>query len=292
MSGSFISTGVMTNDGAKQLDINLYLSKRIKGLSIHVIPLSTSGKFANFQAAGAVIKMFLPMVFNPSLTHIAIQLFLEDSEDALIIEYGQYLTKDSNLKNNVIFSGSSNSSNEPRPNKNENYYYYINKDGVRITIFTINKLREKYIHAKKCSSGIISYLIASQYYNITVEECIHLGPDRGLFHVIDCDIRNEMTLKDLIDKIKGEKWEAEKYSVLFHNCQMFGAEVIRLLEAVRINEEDKIRAYEKGLLPGCISNALWHNEDFSLFNTNSLGRIPIFGLFHDLYIQAKKFNER
>lgn len=122
---------------------------------------------------------------------------------------------------------------------------------------------------------------------MTIEEYIGLGPDKSLFHVIDCDVRNEMTLKDLIDKIKGEKWEAKKYNGLFHNCQIFAAELIKLLKAVRENEEDKIRAYEKGLLPGCISNALWHNEDFSLFNTNSLGRIPIFGLFHDFYTYSK-----
>ena len=74
------------------------------------------------------------MVINSSLTHITIQINLENSKDILIIEYGNYLTIDSNLTNSGI--GSINSSKEPRENENDNIYYYINKDGVRKTLFT------------------------------------------------------------------------------------------------------------------------------------------------------------
>ena len=78
----------------------------------------------------------------------------------------------------------------------------------------------------------------------------------------------------------------KKYNVLTRDCQTFSAEIIKILKAIRIREEDKIRALEKVLLPGCIISALWHNEDLSLMNT--LGRIHIFGFFHDLYSLAKK----
>ena len=89
-----------------------------------------------------------------------------------------------------------------------------------------------------------------------------------------------MTVKELIKNFEGEKWVAEKYNVLTHNCQIFAAEIIKILKATRKNEKDKIRIVEKITLPGCIINALWHNEDLSL--TNTLGRIPLFGFYHDL----------
>ena len=68
------------------------------------------------------------MVINASLTHIAIQINLENSDGVLISEYGNYLTIDSNLTNSGI--GWINSSKEQRENKNDNIYYYINKDGA------------------------------------------------------------------------------------------------------------------------------------------------------------------
>ena len=68
------------------------------------------------------------MVINSSLIHIAIQINLENSNDVLIIEYGNYLTIDINLTNSGI--GLINSSKESRENENDNIYYYINKDGA------------------------------------------------------------------------------------------------------------------------------------------------------------------
>ena len=38
------------------------------------------------------------------------------------------------------------------------------------------------------------------------------------------------------------------------------------------------------MLPSCIISALWHNEKLSL--TNTLGRIPIFGYFHDTFVNV------
>ena len=100
------------------------------------------------------------------------------------------------------------------------------------------------------------------------------------FYRVECNVKNIITLEKLINCFKNEKWEAEKYNV-FHNCQKFGAEIIKILNAIRKNEEDKVRMKEKLLLPGFIISALWDNEELSKVNT--LGRIPIFGYFHDLY---------
>ena len=287
MSGIFISTGLKTNKGVKSLTIDDYLNKRIRALTIHVLPLSIDKKFTNFQIFASIWKVITPMVVNPSLTHIAIQLDLEDTDDILIIEYGQYLTEDSNLENKGILGSSissSGSSKEPRENINDNIYYYINKDGVRITIFTSEKIKS--IDYKSDISYLISDFIASQYYNTKVQEFWKLKNSSGdydfIFFTCICEVKNKIPLKELIDKFTCEKWEAKKYNVLTHNCQTFGVEVIKLLKAVRKNEEDKIRAIEKARLPGCIISALWHNEDLSL--TNTLGRIPIFGLIHDYFV--------
>ena len=290
MSGSFISTGLLTNKGTKQLELESYFNKQIESLTIHIIPLSLDENFRKMQTAGAFAKMFVPMVFNPSLTHIALQLNLKDCVDVFIIEYGQYLTEDSNLKGSFFSSSSSgsssssNSSKNPRTNKNSNIYYYINKDGARITMIKLEDLKDYYRKKTETLSLGVSKFIACQYYNLSFYEFQQRSEQYRLstyFHKVDCNVKNKLSIISLIEYFKGEKWEAKNYNVLTHNCQDFAVQVIKILEAVRINEEDKVRMREKAILPGCILSALWHNEDLSL--TNTLGRIPIFGLFHDLF---------
>ena len=294
MSGAFTSTGMLTNNGLQLLNIDKYLYKKIKGLTIHIIPLSLDKKVNVVRGISTVIKVFTPVIFNPSLTHIAIQLFLEDCDDILIFEYGQYYSNKSDSKKS-IFSSSSNSSNEPRESNNENIYYYINTDGARITVFTIDYLKkfeniepgDKFYDDDKIS-GLITILIERQHYNISYDECTKNYSDYyqfgNSFETVDCEVINKITVRELRDHFKGEKWLAKKYNVAFHNCQTFGAEIIKKLKAIRINEKDKVRANEKVTLPGCIISSLWHNEKLSL--TNTLGRIPIFGLFHDFYLAA------
>ena len=101
------------------------------------------------------------------------------------------------------------------------------------------------------------------------------------YKIVDCDINNKITLRELCNNFKGEKWEAKNYNVLNHNCQTFAAKIIKILKAIRIKEKDKIRTLEKSMLPNCIISALWDNEKLSKINT--LGRIPVFGIFYDLY---------
>ena len=296
MSGKFISTGLLTNKGLKQLDINPYLNQKIKDIVIHIIPLSTNVHFLRLQLVGGILKWIISMVFNPSLTHIAIQLNLENSNDILLIEYGQYLTIDSNLNNLGILTNSSfNSSKEPRINENGNIYFYINNDGVRITLFTNEHLKmyeKNFFHNylfndESDISRLISHLMAIQYYNISIENYLEkeAGFNSIFFYRVECDINNKIEIKELIKNFKGERWGAKKYNFFTHNCQTFAAQVIEILKAVRKNEEQKIRMVEKSILPGSIINALWHNEKLSIKNT--LGRIPIFGFFYDLSLAAR-----
>ena len=89
-----------------------------------------------------------------------------------------------------------------------------------------------------------------------------------------------MNLEELITYCKGEKWEANNYNALWHNCQDFVAEIIKITKAIRIHNKDKIRSFAKLSLPNCIISQLWNNEKLSAINT--VGRIPIVGLFFDL----------
>ena len=44
---------------------------------------------------------------------------------------------------------------------------------------------------------------------------------KGVFEKVDCDIKNKITVKELIENFKGEKWIAKKYNLLMNNCQTF-----------------------------------------------------------------------
>lgn len=126
---------------------------------------------------------------------------------------------------------------------------------------------------------------------MSYEELIQKGKKKNYeFYNIECDVKNKITLKELINNFQNENWEAKKYNLLTHNCQTFGAEVITILKAIRINERDKIRTKEKMILPNCIIKALWKNEDLSVVNT--LGRIPVLGLgfdaFSGIFVRNKK----
>jgi len=53
--------------------------------------------------------------------------------------------------------------------------------------------------------------------------------------------KKKISINELIQEFKEEKWEAEKYNVLWHNCQNFAVEIIKILEAVRNYEGNKVR---------------------------------------------------
>ena len=209
MSGSFKSTGMLTNDGLKLLKISYYLNKKIKGLTIHIIPLSLDKKINVIRGISTVIKMITPVFYNPSLTHVAIQIFLEDCDDILILEYGQYYSEDSDL-NKSIFSSSFNSINEPRENNDENIYYYINKDGARITVFTFDYLNKfeniKNLKYNFLISNFITNLIKCQHYKISYSDFkknrANYDNFGNSFERVDCNVINKITVNELIEYFK------------------------------------------------------------------------------------------
>ena len=116
MSGSFNSTGMLTNEGNNFLVIEDGLDKEIEQIVIHNIPLSQSNSMAALKAIGKFLTPYIHSALSPTLSHIAIQLMLKNSGFIYIIEYGQYFSKETEIKSNFF---SSSSSNEPRESTND-----------------------------------------------------------------------------------------------------------------------------------------------------------------------------
>jgi hypothetical protein len=125
-----------------------------------------------------------------------------------------------------------------------------------------------------------------EFYNTTIN-FDDIQDSMNSFYRFESDIKNKITIEELCNHFKNEKWLAKKYNVMLHNCQTFAAEVVKILKDIRIQVTDKVRVAEKFLLPNCIIKALWHNEDLSI--TNTLRRISVFGFFM-MYINAIEKN--
>ena len=278
MSGTFYSSGKLTNEGAKKLDIRPYLNSKIDSISLYIIPIQLNKGMDILKGIEMRLKLFLHPALIPNASHVAVQLNMEN-KDIFLMEYGQYLTKDSEKENVGMFSllNKVGSSSDPREENNDVEYYYINKDGVRISKFGF-KMEGDF---KELNKKLITE-ISTKYYGITEEEFLRINErESNIFHAFLCKINNKMTLQELFSHFEGKKeWEAQGYNVATHNCQDFGAEIIKILKAERVDESLKIRTREKMIMPNCIINAFWHNEQWSL--TNTLGRIPIFGFFYDV----------
>ena len=277
MSGRLKSTGKLTNHGKNSLDISNISNLKILGLDIYSIPLSTSLFSDVMRGIGKVLQPFFHPVISPTFCHIALKLNLENLDDIVIIEYGQYLTEESLRYFDRAISNLG--SSDYRSENNKAKYYYIKKDGVRITK----------IEKKNRIINLTESVSVSEYLNEVDNSILDrnsISKKLNQVNIIKCNVKKNMTLKQLINILSNEKWEANEYNVAKHNCQDFAAEVIKILKAVRINESDKIRLNEKYALPNCMIRALSNNEEISKINI--VGRIPIFGLYFDI-VFANRF---
>ena len=277
MSGRLKSTGKLTNHGKNSLDISNISNLKILGLDIYSIPLSTSLFSDVMRGIGKVLQPFFHPVISPTFCHIALKLNLENLDDIVIIEYGQYLTEESLRYFDRAISNLG--SSDYRSENNKAKYYYIKKDVVRITK----------IEKKNRIINLTESVSVSEYLNEVDNSILDrnsISKKLNQVNIIKCNVKKNMTLKQLINILSNEKWEANEYNVAKHNCQDFAAEVIKILKAVRINESDKIRLNEKYALPNCMIRALSNNEEISKINI--VGRIPIFGLYFDI-VFANRF---
>ena len=291
MSGSFLSSGKITCIKEKPSEIFRLKQLKIKSLSIQVIPLSNNASINSLRYIGKIFEPFIHPIFYPKMSHIAIQLNMENDKDILILEYGQYFSDEGNLKTSNFFISILNNSNSlsnsfgPILESNSNTYWFINENGARVT--KINNMNFNGGDPMKeiNLSDRVKTIIASQHYDISIEKLNEMRLMNGAeleFCSIDCDVNNKITLGELCEILKDENWDAEHYNFTTKNCHRFAARVIKHLKATRKNDRDKIRMYEKWVLPNCIIGSLWDNEELSV--TNTIGRIPILGLFHDLIV--------
>lgn len=217
MSGSFVSTGMLTNKGDKlsEKEITEIMNLKIIDLSVLIIPLFLNSGVTVGRALGRIFfQSFIhPAIFSPTLSHIAIQLTLE-KDYIVIIEYGQYYSNESEINNTSKFaslSKSSNSSQNCREETKKFQFYYINKDGVRLTIIhkdIIYKLDDinydegihyNYLNSDDDERKKISFyammLMACNYYKLPyydfIEKRNNLSSSKD-FGLIECDIKNKI----------------------------------------------------------------------------------------------------
>ena len=192
MSGSFISSGMLTNGGKNSLNINVDRQKLIESIIIHNIPLSTSKSMTAMRAIGKLATPFIHSALSPTLSHIAIQLNLSYSENVYIIEYGQYYSKSSDLKNT-----------ETRKSANKYDYYYINEDGVRLTrLSKYNFGVCTLIRDKEREDKLISEIIAQELYGEIKDKEKKIQELSNSFYRVECDCNNRITLGELCNNFK------------------------------------------------------------------------------------------
>ena len=143
MSGRLKSTGKLTNHGKNSLDISNISNLKILGLDIYSIPLSTSLFSDVMRGIGKVLQPFFHPVISPTFCHIALKLNLENLDDIVIIEYGQYLTEESLRYFDRAISNLGSSDYRSENNKAK-YYYHIS--GNRATIFWPLKMGVNVFH--------------------------------------------------------------------------------------------------------------------------------------------------
>ena len=290
MSGSILSSGNLIYNKDSPSFFHRLSNLKIKDLSIHIIPLTTNTSVNGLRYIWKILQPFIHPIFTPTLSHIAIQLNMEKNKDIIIMEYGPYYSTDTQMKDiNILESAnifpSSNSFNQPINVNDDISFFFINRDGVRLRKIDIENFYPNDRMKEVNLSEKVKTIIAANHYRLTLSQLDKMGlmnNSQFEFYTIDCNIKNKLTLGELCDKFKSEKWEAKGYNVINHNCQDFAAKVVKYLKAVRKNRRDKIRMIEKYMMPNCLISALWDNEDLSF--TNTIGRIPIIGLIHDYIV--------
>ena len=97
------------------------MNLKIRDLSLQIIPLKSNIHINRFRMVGQVFQMFIhPRILSPTLSHIAIQLNMENDKDIIIMEYGQYLTEQSEIDEPGILSSCNSCSDDyKRPKRTE-----------------------------------------------------------------------------------------------------------------------------------------------------------------------------
>lgn len=80
------------------------MNLKIENLSIQIIPLKFNSGLTFIRGVGRALQQIIhPAIFSPTLSHIAIQLNLENKY-IVIMEYGQYYSDKSEIRNTNFLS--------------------------------------------------------------------------------------------------------------------------------------------------------------------------------------------
>lgn len=300
------SSGQLRNNGdygsLDSAEIQEIYNLKIKAAKLITIPLKKGMNWVNmgFDYFYYGLIPFTP--FKAKFVHTALDLILENNT-SIVIEYGCYLTKSSDLS---LFT---NITGYREPDMKRINYYYPFQDGISFYIIKIDDLRNFYgifndfieenirILYQNASDERIQQLILyevtrynlfniyANLYNTTLKESIQeliLHMDRNQIYHFDFYIKNEMTFGDLIDKFSNG-WTAVDYNVVTHNCQDFVGKVIEILKAYRPLEITRQLLYEIEL-PRVVVNALKDNESEERTTTEFkvrrvLEKIPLINLY-------------
>ena len=90
------------------------MDQKIKDITIQIIPLSSDNNVKFMRKVRWLFQLILHHKLTPTFCHVAVQLNMENNEDIIILEYGQYLSEESEIKTTNIFGSGSQSSENPR----------------------------------------------------------------------------------------------------------------------------------------------------------------------------------
>lgn len=275
MSGSSFSSGNIFNNGDMGSMKETYFNLKIKSANLYTMNL-INDKLVDYiiERFTDVSQILLPFINVPKKRHYALELESFDNR-IIIIEYGQYLNKNSERQSSGTFSSSSS-----RESKDNNLYYYLLNDGARFYEIDTKEITD---------NNSISLIIGANYYGISSDEVIKKMSSQKIynerkfpdFSCCPLNVGNEITLGSLVNYfIEDNNWNAKDYDVVWHNCQDFVAKCIKILKLTRMNDLDKTRISELEFLSPCVLRALYFNEGWSAGNIalRILQRIPIIGL--------------
>ena len=270
MLGKYFSFGNLYNKGEINLNKEYFFKLKIEDAVLIKMDLINNKVFGKLidMAKEYFINLYLPFLNTPKIAHYAL-LLNTNSDNVIIIEYGQYLNINSEKKSTGIFGSCSNS--KCRETEDNNIYYYLLNDGARF--YEIKK--------NKCEDWDKTIgIIACNYYGITLDQFMRFT-DHINFQTFDLCVNNKITLGELVNSFVNEvNWNAKDYN-LFHNCQHFVAKCINILKLTRNRAHNKKRVEEILYFPPCILKAFYDSEGWDRENTfkRIMQRIPIIGSF-------------
>jgi hypothetical protein len=170
MSGNYFSSGIIYNKGEIGLNKEDFYNLKIESTILYKMNL-IKNDYVTVLGCGVGIfnALLLPFVNIPKVSHFALQLNTDDNR-VIIIEYGQYLNKNSEKKSTGICGSFSNG--DCRECENKNNYYYLLNDGARFYEIKKNEIKD---------SDSIYEIIEANYYGITLEELKEKKKKKTLF---------------------------------------------------------------------------------------------------------------